>query len=516
MTSLPPPGTDDPLLGPDLPDLASAAEIVDSPQGTRRFWRSFLADRWAVAGLTFLVLIIAAAIFAPLIAPYNPSTQDLLAINAPPGLHHLLGTDDLGRDILSRIIWGGRVSLRATFEIVILAIVVALPLGLVAGFLRGWVDSVIMRVMDALFSFPPLVLALTVAALLGDSLNNAAIAIAIVFVPSFVRLIRGEVIAVREEAYVESAQSLGARPGRIMRTHVLPNVASPIIIQVSLALGFALLAEAGLSFLGIGAQPPTPSWGDMLNEAYQFIFSAPLALVFPGVAIMLCVLSFNVVADGLRDAIGRGSTDTRPAGMRTRWRARRAAKAASATPAPATAAVPVAPAVRSGGPAASINGSGPGGRGAAAPEARHDHLLDVEALRVEFQINGRSWPVVEDLSFAVDPGRTLGLVGESGSGKTVSALAVMGLLPPVARVTGGTVHFQGRNLLDLDRKALRSVRGDQIAMIFQDPMTCLNPAYSVGNQIAEQVRAHRDVSRSEPGAARTTPTSSPAACASGS
>ena len=131
MTSLPPPGTDDPLLGPDLPDLASAAEIVDSPQGTRRFWRSFLADRWAVAGLTFLVLIIAAAIFAPLIAPYNPSTQDLLAINAPPSLHHLLGTDDLGRDILSRIIWGGRVSLRATFEIVILAIVVALPLGLV-------------------------------------------------------------------------------------------------------------------------------------------------------------------------------------------------------------------------------------------------------------------------------------------------------------------------------------------------------------------------------------------------
>jgi peptide/nickel transport system ATP-binding protein len=496
MTSLPPPGTDDPLLGPDLPDLASAAEIVDGPQGTRRFWRSFLADRWAVAGLTFLVLIIAAAIFAPLIAPYNPSTQDLLAINAPPSLHHLLGTDDLGRDILSRIIWGGRVSLRATFEIVILAIVVALPLGLVAGFLRGWVDSVIMRVMDALFSFPPLVLALTVAALLGDSLNNAAIAIAIVFVPSFVRLIRGEVIAVREEAYVESAQSLGARPGRIMRTHVLPNVASPIIIQVSLALGFALLAEAGLSFLGIGAQPPTPSWGDMLNEAYQFIFSAPLALVFPGVAIMLCVLSFNVVADGLRDAIGRGSTDTRPAGMRTRWRARRAAKAASTTPASAAPAAPAVPAARSAGNAASTNGSGPGGRGAAT-EVRHDHLLDVEALRVEFEINGGSWPVVEDLSFAVDPGRTLGLVGESGSGKTVSALAVMGLLPPVARVTGGTVHFQGRNLLDLDRKALRSVRGDQIAMIFQDPMTCLNPAYSVGNQIAEQVRAHRDVSRSE-------------------
>ena len=500
MTSLPPPGTDDPMIGPDLPDLASAAEVVDSPQGARRFWRAFLADRWAVAGLTFLVVIIAAAIFAPLIAPQNPSAQDLLAINAPPSLHHLLGTDDLGRDILSRIIWGGRVSLRATFEIVILAIVVALPLGLVAGFLRGWTDSVIMRIMDALFSFPPLVLALTVAALLGDSLNNAAVAIAIVFVPSFVRLIRGEVIAVREEAYVEAAQSLGAKPGRIMRAHVLPNVASPIIIQVSLALGFALLAEAGLSFLGIGAQPPTPSWGDMLNEAYQFIFTAPLALVFPGLAIMLCVLSFNVVADGLRDAIGRGSTVERPAGIRTRLRTRRAARAARGTgtrpdgsepdtPAPGRTAAPVRVGFEPAAATAAGNGSG---------TPRVDHLLDVHRLRVEFAIAGGSWPVVEDLSFHVEPGRTLGLVGESGSGKTVSALAIMGLLPkPVARVTDGTVHFQGRNLLELGPKELRAVRGDQIAMIFQDPMTCLNPAFSVGNQIAEQVRAHRDVSRSE-------------------
>jgi peptide/nickel transport system ATP-binding protein len=502
MTSLPPPGTEDPLIGPDLPDLASAAEMVESPQGGRRFWRAFLADRWAVAGLVFLVAIIAAAIFAPLIAPQSPSAQDLLAINASPSLHHLLGTDDLGRDILSRIIWGGRVSLRATFEIVILAIIVALPLGLVAGFLRGWTDSVIMRVMDALFSFPPLVLALTVAALLGDSLNNAAVAIAIVFVPSFVRLIRGEVIAVREEAYVEAAQSLGAKPGRIMRAHVLPNVASPIIIQVSLALGFALLAEAGLSFLGIGAQPPTPSWGDMLNEAYQFIFTAPLALVFPGLAIMLCVLSFNVVADGLRDAIGRGSTVERPAGIRTRLRTRRAARAGRATdsgpvserpgsepdgPPPERTQTPVPIGLEPA--AATTNGSGPVGAG---------HLLDVDRLRVEFAIGGGSWPVVEDLSFHVEPGRTLGLVGESGSGKTVSALAIMGLLPkPVARVTDGTVHFQGRNLLELSQKELRAVRGDQIAMIFQDPMTCLNPAFTVGNQIAEQVRAHRDVTRSE-------------------
>ncbi len=491
MTSLPPPGTDDPLIGAALPDLGSAAEVTGSPDEGRRFWRAFLSDRWAVAGLVFLVVMIVAAVFAPLLAPDSPSAQDLLAINAPPGAHHWLGTDDLGRDILSRIIWGGRVSLRSTFEIVALAIVVALPLGLLAGFLRGWVDSVTMRVMDALFSFPPLVLALTVAALLGASINNAAIAIAIVFVPSFVRLIRGEVIAVREEAYVESAQSLGARPGRIMRTHVLPNVASPIIIQVALALGFALLAEAGLSFLGIGAQPPTPSWGDMLNEAYQFIFQAPLALVFPGLAIMLTVLSFNAVADGLRDAIGRGSTAGRPRGIRARRRARR--DPAAETGRPDRSVEDRDPVPETSGAAVTVGARRPDG-----PPAGGGHLLDVDGLRVEFAINGGSWPVVEDLSFSVDPGRTLGLVGESGSGKTVSALAIMGLLPrPVARVAAGTVHFQGRDLLGLDAKALRSVRGAQIAMIFQDPMTCLNPAFTVGNQIAEQVRAHRDVSRKE-------------------
>jgi oligopeptide/dipeptide ABC transporter ATP-binding protein len=492
MTALPPPGTDDPLVGQGHPGFEPMAEVASGPEARHRFWRSFLTDRWAMAGLAFLVVVIAAAVFAPLVAPENYSAQDLVAINAGPSIHHLFGTDDLGRDVLSRIIWGGRVSLRATFEIVALAIVVALPLGLLAGFLRGWVDTVTMRVMDALFSFPPLVLALTVSALLGASLNNAAVAIAIVFVPSFVRLIRGEVIAVREEAYVESARSLGARPGRIMRTHVLPNVASPIIIQVALALGFALLAEAGLSFLGIGVQPPTPSWGDMLNEAYQFIFQAPWALVFPGVAIMLTVLSFNMVADGLRDAIGIGSTRARPGGIRTRLRERRATPGwrpgTGGAEAPG-AGTPPAPGRESG----TAPGPAP-----AAPVVHDDHLLSVENLRVEFDINGRSRPVVEGLSFSVQPGRTLGLVGESGSGKTVSALAVMGLLPGrVARVTRGAVHFEGRNLLELDGKALRAIRGDHIAMIFQDPMSSLNPAFTVGNQIAEQVRAHRDVSRAE-------------------
>ncbi len=304
MSTWSPPNAGDPFVGlTDIPETGDSPDEL--PERRPGFWVRFLHERWAIAGVIFLLIVVVAAIFAPLVAPHPPDAQDINAINAGPSFSHWLGTDDLGRDILSRLIWGARISLRAAFEIVGLAAVVAIPLGLIAGFFRGAVDTVIMRTMDALFSFPPLVLALTVAALLGADINDASIAIAIVFVPSFVRLLRGEVIAVREEAYIESARSLGATSNRLLARHVLPNVASPIIIQLALALGFAMLTEAGLSFLGIGEQPPTPSWGGMLQEGFQFINSAPWAVLFPGIAIMLTVLAFNLVADGLRDSLGR-------------------------------------------------------------------------------------------------------------------------------------------------------------------------------------------------------------------
>src|SRR5580698_6921664 len=298
------PDASDPFVGLNvIPETGDSSDEL--PERRPGFWKRFLHQRLAMVGLAFLLIVIVAAIFAPLVAPHAPDAQDINAVNAGPSASHWFGTDDLGRDILSRLIWGARISLRAAFEIVGLAAIVAIPLGLIAGFFRGAVDSVIMRTMDALFSFPPLILALTVAALLGADVNDAAIAIAIVFVPSFVRLLRGEVIAVREEAYIESARSLGASSKRLLARHVLPNVASPIIIQLALSLGFALLTEAGLSFLGIGEQPPTPSWGGMLQEGFQFINSSPWAVIFPGIAIMLTVLAFNLVADGLRDSLGR-------------------------------------------------------------------------------------------------------------------------------------------------------------------------------------------------------------------
>jgi peptide/nickel transport system ATP-binding protein len=469
MTSWSPPDTGDPFVGLNaVPETGDSPEEL--PQRRPGFWVRFLHQHWAIAGLIFLLIVIVAAIFAPLVAPHPPNAQDINAVNSPPSFAHLLGTDDLGRDILSRLIWGARISLRAAFEIVGLAAVVAIPLGLIAGFFRGAADSVIMRTMDALFSFPPLILALTVAALLGADVNDAAIAIAIVFVPSFVRLLRGEVIAVREEAYIESARSLGATSNRLLARHVLPNVASPIIIQLALSLGFALLTEAGLSFLGIGEQPPTPSWGGMLQEGFQFINSAPWAVIFPGIAIMLTVLAFNLVADGLRDSLGR----ERPAG---------------------SGLVGSEGSVRRG----RLARLGLTGRGEAATPAvvPSTALLEVTSLRIEFLTRQEWLPVMEDATFSVQRGKTLGLVGESGSGKTVSALAVMGLLPPAVSRVAGSILFEQQELTSLSQAGLRKLRGNDIAMIFQEPMTSLNPAYTVGNQIAEQVRTHRGISRAD-------------------
>jgi peptide/nickel transport system ATP-binding protein len=504
MTSLLPPGDTDPFVLEDQIHEERAEENTRDVESERpeRLWRRFVRDRFAVAGLAYLIVITVLAILAPWVAPYKPNIGNLTLINAGPSGAHWLGTDDLGRDILSRLIWGARVSFRATFQIVGMAIVVALPIGLIAGYFRGWFDTLVMRLMDALFAFPPLVLALSVAALLGANLNDASIAIAVVFVPSFVRLIRGEVIAVREETYVESSQSLGVGPSRLIRSHIFPNVSSPIVIQVALALGFALLAEAGLSFLGLGAQPPTPSWGNMLSEAYNFIFADPTALIWPGLAITITVLAFNLAADGLRDALGRERTvSVKRARQLGRWmRGRlRGSRSAAATVNPTEGATDADAAADAAGADAVIAATAAVTPAASAPSsaAGPTSLLAVDRIRVEFNVKGEWLPVVEDVSFDVKPGQTIGLVGESGSGKTVSALAVMGLLPPGGRLAAGHVGFNGRELTTMAAGELRKLRGAEISMIFQEPMTSLNPAYSVGNQIAEQVRVHKGVSRKE-------------------
>jgi peptide/nickel transport system permease protein len=287
-----------------VPRPEAATVDRDALDSGGRFWSRFLHTPSAVVALAFLVLVVVSAVFAHWIARHSPyDTQ--FAANVGPSRTNWLGTDSTGRDIFARLLYGARVSLEASFLIVGLAIVVALPLGLVAGWFGGWRDNLLMRVMDAMFAFPPLILALAVASLLGKSLVNESIAIAIVFVPGFVRLIRGQVLAIRGETFMEASRSVGATNRRMIVRHVLPNVASPVIVQVALALGYGLLAEAGLSFLGLGVQPPHASWGGMLSDAYNYILSSPWPLVPPGLAIALTVLAFNLVADGLRDALGR-------------------------------------------------------------------------------------------------------------------------------------------------------------------------------------------------------------------
>ncbi len=282
-------------------------ELVDEqpvePTDSRRLAARFLHDRVAMTGAVFVVALVIVAVLAPEVAPYSP-TANFPVINGGPSAVHLLGTDDVGRDLLSRLIYGARISLTAATIVVVLALLVSVPIGLAAGYASGRTDNVLMRLMDAMFAFPPLILAITVAALLGPSLRNASIAIAVTFVPGLARVVRGQVLAVREETYIEASRSLGAGPFRMIRRHVLPNVASPLIIQTAISFGYALLAEAGLSFLGLGVQPPSASWGVMLQEAYQFILSDPWATIIPGLAIGLTVLSFNLIGDGLRDALG--------------------------------------------------------------------------------------------------------------------------------------------------------------------------------------------------------------------
>lgn len=253
------------------------------------------------AGLVCGFLLVTAV--APLLAPYDPIAADFANVLAPPSREHLFGTDDIGRDILSRVIYGSRVSLQAGLFTVAVALAVGLPLGLVAGFFGGRVDNLIMRGIEVILSFPTLVLALGITAVLGPKLIHALFAIGIVFVPHFARLIRGQVLSVKENEYVAAARALGASDMRVMGCHLLPNCLAPLLVQSSFSISFAILIEAALSFLGLGTQPPTPSWGIMLSTGRGYLEQAPWLGAFPGLAIFLTVLGFNLLGDGIRDAL---------------------------------------------------------------------------------------------------------------------------------------------------------------------------------------------------------------------
>ena len=281
--------------------LARDAAPVESP--ARRALRRLLRRKGAVLGLAVIALFVAAAVLAPLIAPYDPTAQSWTVVRKPPSWLHWFGTDDVGRDTLSRIIFGARASLLAGVISVCIAVGIGVPLGLTAGYLGGIVDALLSRLTDAMLACPYLILAIALAAFLGPSLGNAMIAIGIATTPIFLRLTRGQVLAVKVEDYVEAARAVGNPRWRIALVHILPNILPSLAVQASLSIAAAIIAEASLSFLGLGQQPPAPSWGSMLNSAQRFLSNAPWLAVWPGLAIFLTVMSFNLLGDGLRDAL---------------------------------------------------------------------------------------------------------------------------------------------------------------------------------------------------------------------
>ncbi len=277
--------------------------------GLREFWYYFSVNRGAVIGLTVFTILVLMAIFAPLIAPHSPDIQYRDALLKPPiwdansDPRFILGTDPVGRDILSRLIHGARYSLFIGFFVVVGALFVGVILGVLAGYFRGWVDVVIMRIMDIILAFPSLLLALVLVAILGPGLFNAMIAIAIVLQPHFARLVRAAVMAEKSREYVTAAKLSGAGHFRLMLITILPNCLGPLIVQATLSFSNAILDAAALGFLGMGAQPPTPEWGTMLASAREFILKAPWVVTFPGLAILITVLAINLIGDGLRDAL---------------------------------------------------------------------------------------------------------------------------------------------------------------------------------------------------------------------
>ena len=278
-------------------------QLPDRPGALQRFGSWLRRDLRGAASLGFLLMLFALSLLAPVIAPFSPTAQDVNNALQEPSARHLLGTDDLGRDVFSRLIHGAPATVYASFLAVGVAIVLGVPIGLIAGFLGGWVDDIISRFIDTLLSFPAIVLAIAVTGALGIGLTNGMIAVGIVFSPQLARLVRAQTLIVKQELYVDAARVFGASMTRLLWRHVVPNAIQPVIVQVTLLLAVALLAEASLSFLGLGVQPPNPSWGGMLARAYHYMEIAPDQMYAPGIAILLTALAFNTLGESLRVAL---------------------------------------------------------------------------------------------------------------------------------------------------------------------------------------------------------------------
>ena len=424
--------------------------------------RRFLTAK-GLLGAALVIAMVLVAIVAPLVIPADYGTRmTMTARLRPPSELHWLGTDQLGRDLFYRVMLGARTSLGIAGAAVLMSLVLGLPIGMVAGFYRGGIDNALMRLVDTLLSFPVLLLALTISAMLGPSIPNAIIAIGVAFTPFLARIVRGEALRVTQMPYVEAARAAGATDLNLILRHVAPNVMPPIIVQATISLAFAVLAEAGLSFLGLGTQPPQSSWGLMIQASRDYLDVAPWTGLVPGAA----------VADHRARAqhVGRHS----PRRFRPADEVRRNGQMSST-------AEPLL----------------------ASQDDTRRPLVAVDDLRVEFKTDGGTIVAVDGVSFSIDPGETVCLVGESGSGKSVTSLSLMRLVEfGGGRISGGKLKFTPRtgdsvDLAKASQDFMRELRGNQIGMIFQEPMTSLNPVFTIERQLVDGLKAHRGLKRDD-------------------
>ncbi|WP_338512458.1 dipeptide/oligopeptide/nickel ABC transporter permease/ATP-binding protein [Erwinia aphidicola] len=425
----------------------------------RTGWALLLHNRLAAFGLLLLVVTLLSALIAPLLPLPDPDATDLLQRLAPPLTPgHLLGTDALGRDMLSRLLWGTRVSVAVGLCATLLAAVCGTLIGLIAGYTAGRTDTILMRLIDMIMAFPYILLALAIVAVLGPGLLNALYAIALVNIPFFARNVRGLTLGLRGRDFIQAAQLSGKNHPQILLTELLPNVLPLIVVTLSTTVGWMILETAGLSFLGLGTQPPDADLGSMLGQGRNQLFIAPHVALVPGVMIFVLVIAFNLLGDGIRDLL-----DPRlKSGALLRSQAMTRVQRAAVPP-------------------------------RKAPEA----LLEVVDLQVAFHRGSHPVPTVKGVSFHLQAGECLGLIGESGSGKSVSALAIMGLVAsPPAVITGGSIWLGDEELLALSPTHMQQRRGVRVSYIFQDPLTSLHPQMRVGQQLVEAIQCHQLLSNS--------------------
>ncbi|MGH9300283.1 MAG: dipeptide ABC transporter ATP-binding protein [Acidimicrobiales bacterium] len=376
-----------------------------------------------------------------------------------PSLAFPFGTDNLGRDIFSRVIDGTRISVSLALVTGVSIASIGVVVGAIAGYVGSWLDAFLMRVVDVLLAFPTLILSLAIAGTLGAGYGTLLVALISTWWPTYARLVRAGVLAERERQYVDAIRGLGARPRRLVVRHILPNVLPPVLVLLSFDLGAIILAIAALGYLGVGVPPPAPEWGTMISDAQTYVFSAPHMIIFPGLAVAVAVIGFNLFGEGMRNALDP---------LRERSRPRFARRGRSVV-------------------AAAASPSAPG----------DDALLVIDGLQTRLGHPRGEVRAVDGVSFCIRAGETVGLVGESGCGKTMTALSVMRLLPPGGRIVAGSVRLDQQELTALSDANMRRMRGSEVAMVFQDPQNSLNPTMTIGDQVCLPLRRHAGLSKSQ-------------------